>query len=1166
MNEIKNSEILDQILYYANEKLITKKVKIITAEMFMISVIDFIKGVYGSFDYSNEECRRLHLLFMVYFGAKSSDYDLIKAQLNDRIKEYEDNTYIESLYIQRCFYNAKDVVSKKLKTDQLTADTLLVFIFEHPNPYLKRRLTDKFGIKPDSEKEQSDEDVIDLKSMYESPQEDKPEDDVFAEEKTDDPKVDSTEFHKNYMTQLTEKVKTINEKLLESIYGQDHAVSVFTSGYFRAELSTITDRSRTKPKATFLFAGPPGVGKTFLAETAAKTLGLPCKRFDMSEYSDKEAHLMLCGFAKTYKDSRPGALTEVLSKTPKCIILFDEIEKANINVIHLFLQILDAGHVRDNYHERNVSFKDSILIFTTNAGKQLYEDSELYDFSGVSRKVILNALRNDINPETKTPFFPAAICSRFASGNVVMFNYMTANNLSGIAKKEILKHAENLRKEVGIKIKIDEKVYTSLLFAEGGSADARTVKSRAESFFNDELYELFRLLSSNNTDAKIKDIETIRFKVELPTNNKEICALFKRRDPFNILVFAPDEVGRWCSENNKKTRFYSAETNETAKIILHDNDINAVFIDMMQNADTDKKYLNIEDVDSEARDFFWHTRNLYPDMPVFILQTSDRQISEDEKMSFKRQGVRDILTVFGNGRKFATEIDSISERLYHQSSMEKLAKSNKVIAYETAQSIKNDGKVAEITLFDFELSTAVEAEDKQNIMSSISKPKERFDDVIGAENAIEELKFFIEYLKDPRRFVGSGLRAPRGVLLYGPPGTGKTLLAKATAAESDVTFISAEGNQFLKQYQGQGSEKVHEIFKTARKYAPSILFIDEIDAIAKERRGGDSGDAEATLTSFLAEMDGFKNDTTKPVFVLAATNYDVEPGGPKSLDPALVRRFDRKIYIDLPSRSERTRYVKQKMAKNPAFNVSEEKINNFSLRSTGMSLAELELILELSLRTAIRDGNLKVTDDVLEDAFETFNYGEAKDRDQASLERTARHEAGHAFLYWESGNKPSYVTIVARSNFGGYMQHDDSEKNKSLTKTDILSLIRTSLGGRAAELVYYGEEDGLTVGACSDLSNATNLARQIICTFGMSEEFGLAVIDKQSAMDGVLSIEIRNAVNAILSEEMAKAKKIIEDNKNAIDALVEKLMSDNHLTGDEIVEVFEKNTGNNKER
>lgn len=946
---------------------------------------------------------------------------------------------------------------------------------------------------------------------------------------------------------LTERVKSIHARLSDTLFGQDNAVSVFTSGYFQAELLALTDKKRVRPSATYLFAGPPGVGKTFLAESAAAVLGLPFQRFDMSEYCDKEASVEFCGSDKVYRNGKAGNFTSFVSKHKKCVVLFDEIEKAHISIIHQFLQILDAGRIRDNYTDEEIALKDVIMIFTTNAGRQLYAESESGDFSNVSRKVILKALQKDVDPRTGVPYFPEAICSRFASGNVVMFNHIAAHDLRRIAKREVQRHAANFEREVGVTFTIDERVPSALLFAEGGAADARTVRARAESFFDDELFELFRLMGT--AGASIENIERVRIGVDLPKNNAEITELFENGDKKTVLLFTSKEIEERCAADERFT-CVTADGIEDAEALLRRTEVDAVLIDPDRGLrENTAGYLNIEDVDSDARDFFRHIRTMHASLPVYML-AAERTFDAEERASFMRQGARGFMKADDG---LNDELAALCNQLHQQQTMLRLARANKLVTFETAQRLSEDGKTADIRLFDFRLITAMDAEDASSVLSGVSKPNVRWDQVIGADDAKRELKYFVEYLKNPKKYLGTGVRPPKGVLLYGPPGTGKTLLAKAMAGESDVTFISAEGNQFLQQYVGKGSAKVHELFRTARKYAPSILFIDEIDAIAKERTGEHA--SEDTLTAFLTEMDGFKNDTAKPVFVLAATNFDVEPGGRKSLDPALMRRFDRRVYIDLPNRDARVRYMKMKMAKNPAFVVSEETLGNIAVRSTGMSLAELESVLELSLRSAIREGTVQVTDEVLQEAFETFNSGEKKKWDVSLLTRVARHEAGHAFLCWYGGETPSYLTVVARAGHGGYMQHGDHEGKALYTKEELLANIRTSLGGRAAELVYYGDADGVTTGAASDLQSATRMARRILCSYGMDERFGLAVVDDQTAA-GELSAEVRDAVNAILNEQLQKTVAILCENRAKVDRLVDVLIAKNHLTGDEIEAVL----------
>lgn len=226
-----------------------------------------------------------------------------------------------------------------------------------------------------------------------------------------------------------------------------------------------------------------------------------------------------------------------------------------------------------------------------------------------------------------------------------------------------------------------------------------------------------------------------------------------------------------------------------------------------------------------------------------------------------------------------------------------------------------------------------------------------------------------------------------------------------------------------------------------------------------------------------------------------------------------------------------------------------------------MSLAELDSVVELALRSAIREGSTTVNDAILEEAFETFNSGEIKKWDVSQLERVARHEAGHAFLCWLSGETPAYLTIVARGDHGGYMQHAEQEGKAIYTKDELLARIRTSLGGRAAEIAYYGECDGISTGASGDLASATNVAQQMVCTYGMDDEFGLAVFNTAATTNGTMSVEVRTSINRILKEQLHEAVKVISENKDKIDHLVDALMSKNHLNGDEIEQAITRNSG-----
>lgn len=1026
MTNVKNSELLNEIIEFSKN---IGKAQTVTAEKFLVALLC---GVSKEKTFSGSE-------FVATVTEKLKSLNITAEQLKSKLLEYIEGgngSFYDGLYMQKMIFEAKDAVEKE-GGESLMPSVLFNKIIDNPSDAIKAAI----GENKENVDAQTVQNIVD--EILPS-DETKDDEEMLAEIRESASKIKAMldlgkELHaqeekpsvKEEISKLVDKVKTLQSELLDTVYGQDNAVNVFTTGYFQAELLSMTDIDRKKPRATYLFAGPPGVGKTFLAEVAAEKLSLPFMRFDMSEYADKEANLEFCGSDKVYKNAKSGNVTGFVSEHPKCILLFDEVEKAHLCVIHLFLQMLDAGRLRDNYTDEEVSFKDAIIIFTTNAGKQLYESESDGDFSSLSRKVVLKALRNDINPLSGSSYFPAALCSRFASGNVIMFNHIMAHDLRHIAKKEILRSASNFSKNAGVSVDIDEKVYTALLFSEGGNADARMIKSRAESFFNGEIYELLRLVASDKVQTSISDLTKIEFVTEIDESS-ETYNLFFGEEKLTALVFGSDKTVRNCKKVCKDVEIISAKTVDEAKNIISHKDICVILIDLSYGKRGSVKYLNIEDQESVSADMFDYLTKLGQSLPVYVLETSAYSLTEEEKMSLFKEGARDVVRL---DDKIGNALKQICVNVYQQQNMNLLAKTNKVVSFTTAQTVSKNGKKATIKLIDFDMAAAVDAEDSCGFVTKNNKPDVDFDDIIGAQDAKSELKYFAEYLRSPKKFAAAGVKMPKGALLYGPPGTGKTMLAKALAAQSGVTFIYTEGNKFLKKYVGEGPEKVHDLFRSARKYAPTIVFIDEIDAIAKERHGDERVAAgEETLTALLAEMDGFNVDSTKPVFVLAATNFDVAPGSPRSLDQALVRRFDRRIYVDLPTDEERKQFMLRKCAKNAMFDIGEQDIDNLAVRTVGMSLSDLDSIFEFALRQALRAELNKVKADILDEAFETYVNGEKKNWSEAEVERVARHEAGHAFLCWQSGETPSYLTIVARSDHGGYMQHDSTEKKTIYTK------------------------------------------------------------------------------------------------------------------------------------
>jgi ATP-dependent metalloprotease FtsH len=555
------------------------------------------------------------------------------------------------------------------------------------------------------------------------------------------------------------------------------------------------------------------------------------------------------------------------------------------------------------------------------------------------------------------------------------------------------------------------------------------------------------------------------------------------------------------------------------------------------------------------RHFFKTLREHLPAMPLYLLESEKSRIDDELLATFVRAGARGKLTLPGNDRDvLAEEITSICTQAFLHNMADGLAMQHKILSFETVPTLSHDKKHAVIRLREFSLRRAVSAPDSRQVLDDMEKPATRFDDVIGATDAKNELQYFVNFLKNPKKAALSGYRPPKGVLLYGPPGTGKTMLARAMAGESDVAFIPATASNFVTKWQGSGPESVRNLFMRARRYAPAIIFIDEIDAIGRTRGKGNTGHGEEmALNALFTEMDGFALDPGRPVFVLAATNFNIEDGKDAvgAIDPALTRRFDRKILVDLPDRDNRKQYLTIMLRKRTN-KITQTMIQRLAERSAGYSLANLETVLELAFRMADRK-NRPADDEILEEAYELNRHGEKKDWSSDSLERVARHEAGHAYLCFLAGRTPAYLTIVARGNHGGYTEYAGSHEYAPMnTRDELLSRIRTALGGRASEIIYYGEDGGISSGAAGDLLSATRIARAMICTCGMDELIGPVALSEEEATQGPLAGKITERIAAIIQKELLRAIKIIREGKPVIDKLVNKLLEKNKLTGEEM--------------
>ena len=456
-------------------------------------------------------------------------------------------------------------------------------------------------------------------------------------------------------------------------------------------------------------------------------------------------------------------------------------------------------------------------------------------------------------------------------------------------------------------------------------------------------------------------------------------------------------------------------------------------------------------------------------------------------------------------------------------------------------------------------------------MINSEKPNVKFEDMAGNKEAKEEVQEVVEFLRNPDRYVKLGAQIPKGVLLVGPPGTGKTLLAKAVAGEADVEFLSVSGSAFIEMFVGVGASRVRDLFEQAKKVAPAIIFIDEIDAIGKSRAsGGPMGgndEREQTLNQLLAEMDGFATEEA-PVIVLAATNR------PEVLDPALLRpgRFDRQVLVDKPDFEGRKEILNVHI-KNVAVGKDVDLVE-VARMTAGLAGADLANIINEAALLAGRANKDEVTYEDFKESVERQIAGlEKKSRRISPKERkiVAYHESGHALIaeITKGANKVNKVSIVPRGMAAlGYTLNTPEENKYLMQKHELIAEVDVLLGGRAAEEVFIGE---ISTGAGNDLERATDIIKSMATIYGMSDVAGLMVLEKrqnqflggqtQKDFSDDMAKNLDEHIKTILNDRYKAVLQSLRDNDAAIEQMTEELLEIEVISGERVREIIKENGG-----
>ncbi len=986
-----------------------------------------------------------------------------------------------------------------------------------------------------------------------------------------------TEEHVRTFADLTNEYMELRKKIAGEVICQDAAVRKILQGLFNGEFKDNT--TSDSPRSVFLFVGPPGVGKTFLASTAGKYMDRPVKFFQMNEYAGDSSFHGLIGFEPTWKNAKPGDLTEYVEGHDNAILIFDEIEKAHTNTIHLFLSILEGGVLRDICTQKDVDFRNTIVIFTTNAGRKFYEEKDGIPLSSLPEKTLIDALGDEKYNE-KGVRIPAEILSRMAKGNIVGFDHINPAKLVPIIKRGMKEGADIVQEKTGISVSFDESVLPYIfLYHMGRGLDARVASARSRAFIVESIYRVSERMSESKSDLKavskpdaqlsasfrVAD-EALANELTVPDRKANILVVCNQADYNNVFEHKSDHYRLYHVYAEKKKDDYKDYISRQ----VMDHEIDAVLIDPYMRGtrrrSKDEELSGIGYAHTKGMEVLeWITsQELMP--PVFCMEINKgrktHSLGFSDLQDLRNLGVKDVLyfSEMNNRQQRTSLLKSFAYELFLERKFDEITSKGKTVGFDMSHATReNKGDpavVIDLCMTDIKLVRGMDAEAQEIFIDDEERNKGGFDRVIGADGAKEELRHFVQFLKDPKLFKKSGRQVSRGMLMYGPPGTGKTMLAKALACEADCPFISIPGSQFA-----DGSRRVSEVFALARKYAPSVVFIDEIEAIAQNM-------GNPILKELLTAMDGFSG-SDKPVFVIAATNAGEAPDlGQQNiyLDPALLRRFTRKVYMKMPSRKDRVAFMEQRKSDlhGRTYNLdglTSRDIGSFADLTAGNSLAEMENVLILGISRAAENGE-PVTIELLTTCFEETIYGEAKKYSPDHIMTTALHEAGHAFLGFECNDGksnrfiPEYATIIARGGYLGLVRQKVDETLAGYSKQELIKLMRIKLAGRASEIVFEAEPDGgLTTGASNDLEYATIIAENIICHFGMEEGF-LPTLSMDMIMKSPLAEKYVDKLNEIMKRELDITIDIIAKNKSKVKKLADALIDRSRLDTDEMKEIL----------
>jgi cell division protease FtsH len=898
-----------------------------------------------------------------------------------------------------------------------------------------------------------------------------------------------------------QKIKSIKKQLSDQVIGQSMAINQISD-----HVSSLFFTPLREHLGIATFFGLSGTGKTqtaiTLAELLNSELALNYEFFNiaMEQYNDERDVMKLWGSGSQYVDSAVGVLTQAVMHNPRQVILFDEIEKAHPEVVQSLLSLIATGKGNDRTIERTIDFSQCLFIFTTNLGSNLLEKA--------SQDMILDAkqLLTDKKEQQTRPFSPEMV-NRLSAGNIVMFNKL--------ATKDLIKIAQS----------ITEQVHPLDSFNWNGQALDIVVRTLGHDLSPRSLQRQQDQVLGKITNALIEQVEEENFNslknisigIETPKfqQRPKMCLLSNRRWSKNVCDF-------------KNLEIIPVETLEDVKQAIKSNPDITLIDESSLSVDNKLMSRALASFDKQlimSVGFSSAESNLKELCNATVLH---EYISTDKRAS--EQSLVEILA-------------SASRRYQLIEQAEEALTRNLQVAYQIE--LQTEGDKTAVLLNHFTYQQSIHLADLELPFAQIeAKPTGSFEDIVGLVDTKKRLKLILNWLQNDDLRLDAGVDIPKGYLFSGRPGTGKTQMARSLAGEAQARFINVNAADMLV---GNPIKNINDLFNYAKRVAPSIVFIDEIDSIAIDRRQN-NGEYACIVNTLLTAMDGFST-TEKPVFVLAATN------NPQQLDPALMRpgRLERVIHFAPPNLDTRLQFLHH-LLQDKVTEADTEQMLHIATLTAGFTVADLKQLINEVMYQAMEEKRTWAISDI-KTQLNNMQFGKIQSSVVISNEnrrKTAYHEAGHlvAAKVLNPEVIAEFASIEPTESANGMVvfTENDLHQRTGLTKRKIKHQIQIALAGLAAEHLLGLVGDDAQTGAVQDRKVATQIAKAAILKLGLSDDFGLMIPEVMTIDPQVLNRE----VNKWLSTEFNNVKELLVEHKTLLDFFSEALLKKGRLEKDEI--------------